>query len=232
MSLEILDSQDTPIGLLELRRRTLPDGSDRVVTEILIDGGMLMSSLCTISEQALTTTALAMHPEGTNLRVLIGGLGLGYTAHAALSDPRVGHVRVVDRIPEVIGWVRDGLVPLAAQLRDERLELAEGDIYRELLEPGTAAWDLVLVDVDHAPDDPLDESSEPFYLWQGQRQVIDHLAPGGVLAVWSSGDDDEFAEVLEEVYPEARREHVRWQNPAIGDGEEVSEVVFLARNSS
>jgi spermidine synthase len=229
---EILDSLATPIGVLDLRRREPPARPGLVVTEIMIDGEMLMSSLSTVSERALTTSALALHPDGDGLRVLVGGLGLGYTAHAALADPRVAHVRVVDRLPAVIGWLRKGLLPLSAELNaDDRLEVCEGDVYAELLALGDAAYDLVLIDVDHTPTDLLDPASGPFYTWQGQRQVADHLAPAGVLAVWSAGDDDDFAEVLWEVYPEARREHVRWSHELIDDGNEIEEVLFLARKA-
>ena len=226
---EIVDSLATPIGLLELRRRGMPGRPGMVVTEITIDDEMLMSSLNTTSERALSTSGLAMHAGGDGLRVLVGGLGLGYTAHVALQDPRVAHVRVVDRLPTVIGWLRDGLLPLSAELNgDDRLEICEGDVYAELLAPGNGAYDLVLIDVDHSPTEPLDPASEPFYTWQGQRQVIDHLAPNGVLAVWSSGDDHDFAAVLDEVYPETRRERIRWVNVLIDD-EEIEEVLFLAR---
>ena len=229
---EVLDSVQTPIGILELRRRELADGSGTVVTEITINEEMLMSSLCTISERALATCALALHPGKAGLSVLVGGLGLGYTAQAVLADPRVAHVRVVDRLPAVIGWVRDGLVPLSEELRDQdRLEIVQGDVYADLLASPTDTYDLVLVDVDHCPAEPLDPASEPFYLWHGQRQVIDHLAPGGVLGVWSAEDDDEFAEVLEEVYPDATRDRLHWVNEAIEDGEEIEEVIFLARKT-
>jgi spermidine synthase len=226
---EVVDSRVTPIGVLDLRRRELPAKPGMIVTEITINDEMLMSSLSTVSESALSTTALDLHTGGDGLKVLVGGLGLGYTAHVALADPRVAHVRVVDRLPAVIGWMRQGLLPLSDELNaDERLEICEGDVYAELLCPGTEAWDLILIDVDHSPTEPLDPKSEPFYTWQGQRQVIEHLAPDGVLGVWSSGDDHYFAAVLDEIYPEARRERIRWLNELI-DEEEIEEVIFLAR---
>jgi spermidine synthase len=226
---EVVDSRVTPIGVLDLRRRELPAKPGMIVTEITINDEMLMSSLSTVSESALSTTALDLHTGGDGLKVLVGGLGLGYTAHVALADPRVAHVRVVDRLPAVIGWMRQGLLPLSDELNaDERLEICEGDVYAELLCPGTEAWDLILIDVDHSPTEPLDPKSEPFYTWQGQRQVIEHLAPDGVLGVWSSGDDHYFAAVLDEIYPEAHRERIRWLNELI-DEEEIEEVIFLAQ---
>ena len=150
----------------------------------------------------------------------------GPTLHAG---DKVDPDRIEGGMPTVIRWMRDGLLPLSEELNgDERLEICEGDVYAELLAPGHGAYDLLLIDVDHSPTEPLDPASEPFYTWQGQRQVIDHLAPNGVLAVWSSGDDHDFAAVLDEVYPEATRERVRWINELIDD-EEIEEVLFLAR---
>lgn len=226
-TVQILDSVDSPIGVLELRRRKVPD--DQIVTEILVGGEMLMSSLVTVSEEALSTAALALHP-GEELKVLVGGLGLGYTAKAALADPRVRQLTVVDKMAVVIDWMKDGKLPLSETLAaDERLEIVQGDVYAQLLGPVEERYDLILVDVDHAPFDPLDPASEPFYTWQGQRQVEGHLKPGGILGVWSAEDDLEFADVLCEVYEEARRELIRFSHPAVEEGEEIEECVFLAR---
>jgi len=225
-TIQILDSVDSPIGVLELRRRKVPDD---VITEILIGGQMLMSSLVTVSEEALSTAALALHP-GDELTVLVGGLGLGYTAKAALADPRVKQLTVIDKMEAVIDWMRDGKLPLSESLAgDKRLEIVQGDVYAKLLGPVNERYDLILVDVDHAPFDPLDPASEPFYTWQGQRQVEEHLKPGGILGVWSAEDDLEFADVLCEVYEEARRELIRFSHPAVEDGVEIEECVFLAR---
>jgi spermidine synthase len=230
---EILDSVDTAIGTLMLRRRELLGRAGMIVTEVTIDHEMLMSSLNTISECALSTAALAFHPEGKGLRVLVGGLGLGYTAHAALEDERVELVRVVDRLPVVMGWLRAGHFPLSEQLNgDARLELVESDVYADLLGPAEETYDLILIDVDHTPTELLDAASAPFYTPQGQERVKEHLAPGGVLAVWSAGDNDDFAAVLRHVYPESKRELVVWNNELINDGQEIEDVVFLARRDA
>ena len=227
---EILDGVQTPIGALCLRRRGLAAGT--IVTEVTINGEMLMSSHHTESERALATRALALHPAGDGFRVLVGGLGLGYTAHAALADPRVARVRVVDRLPSMIRWLRDGLLPLSEELcADARMEVVEGDVYADLLGPADEPFDLVLVDVDHTPTERLDAASAPFYTVEGQRRVAAHLAPGGVVAVWSAGDDDDFAAVLDEAYPVARRERVRWVDETVDGGEQIEDVLFLARQS-
>jgi len=221
---------DTPIGVFDLRRRQVPTATgSRTVTEVLVNGELLMSSKNTDSERALATSALALHGGDSNLSVLVGGLGLGYTAHAALADPRVSLVRVVDRIPVLFDWLRAGHLPLSAELNaDDRFKIVESDVYSDLLSEGEAKYDAVLIDVDHTPRERLDESSAPFYTADGQRHVARHLKPGGVLAVWSAGDDDEFAAVLDEVYPHAQREHVTWEDDYLGT---LTDVLFLARTA-
>lgn len=231
---EILDWVDTPIGTLGLRRRELLGHPGVVVTEVTIDHEMLMSSLNTTSEEELARRALALHEGGAGLSVLVGGLGLGYTAHAALASDRVARVRAVELLPEVIGWLRRGLLPLSAALTAEaRLELAQGDVYALLLGPAVERWDLILVDVDHSPDEPLGSTSRAFYTVEGLRRVAEHLSPGGVLAVWSAGDDDpRFAAALAQVFPTTACERIRWQNELIDEGQELEDVLFLARASS
>lgn len=223
---EVLDHADTPIGTLFLARRQLDTG--QVVTDVMIDGALLMSDEYTASERALATSALRLHGGRSGLRALVGGLGLGYTAQAALAGGAVAELEVVDRLPVVAGWLERGLLPLSSSLADEkRMRVVEDDVYQRLLgEPTDDRWDLLLIDVDHAPSDPLDRASAPFYSAEGQRSVMRHLAPGGVLAVWSAHDDDPFAAVLEAVYPHAEREYVRWDCPYLG---ELVNTLFLAK---
>lgn len=229
---EILDTVDTPIGVLGLRRRELLGRPGTVVTEVTIDHEMLMSSLNTVSEEALATRALALHG-GSDLAVLVGGLGLGYTAQAALATGQVARLTVVEYLPAVSGWLERGLLPLSSTLgRDARLEIVHDDVYARLLRPGAQAWDAIIIDVDHTPDEPLDPSSAPFYTATGLARVKEHLRPGGVLAVWSAGDAaPRFVEALREVFDEARSETVRWTNELIDEGQELEDVLFLARRS-
>ncbi len=227
---DVLDSVETPIGLIYLYRRELLNQPGVEVYSVDIDGRLLMSSVSPRSERQLATSALAMH-RGEGLRVLIGGLGLGYTAQAALENARPSTVRVVDRMDFVIRWLKEGLLPLSEELNaDERLELVQGDVYADLLGPASATWDLILVDVDHSPDEPLDTASRAFYSAEGQKRVAEHLAPGGVLGVWSAQDHDSFAAVLAETYPETSREHVRWTVEHEGECKEpLHNVLFFAR---
>ncbi len=210
IDLELLGHANTSIGTLYLGRRHALGRPDWVY-EIQISGQLLMSSLNNLSERQLSTSALRLH-EGTGpLRVLVGGLGLGYTAQAALEGANVAHVRVVEKMDFVIDWMNRGLLPLSAQFAaEERLEIVQGDVFEDLLGPPSEQFDLILVDVDHSPEDRLATDAGRFYTVEGQRQVARHLAPGGVLAVWSAWDSDPFADVLTAVYPRTCREDVRW----------------------
>ena len=111
-----------------------------------------MSSYNTASERALASVALEMHA-GKDLDVLVGGLGLGYTAREALRSSRVARVEVVEFLPQVIAWLDSGLIPLAGELKaDPRLAVVQADVYRRLAEPPARAHDLILIDVDHFED--------------------------------------------------------------------------------
>ena len=112
INLEILAYESTPLGPLCLRRRELLFQPGTFVTEVTLNHEFLMSSLYTDSERQLTQTAIEMHG-GSSLSVLIGGLGLGYTAHQSLLSDAVASVEIAELLPEVIGWMQDGLVPLS-----------------------------------------------------------------------------------------------------------------------
>jgi spermidine synthase len=227
---EFLGSAERSIGMLYLSRHQRPDVPDDWVYDVHIDGALLMSSDSPLSERMLATRAIEAHP-GEQLRVLVGGLGLGYTAQAALDSPRASLVRVVDAMDFVIGWLQEGLLPLSASLTtDERVQLVQGDVYADLLGPPSETWDVILVDVDHAPDMPLDPASLVFYTPEGQQRVGEHLAPGGILAVWSAHDNDDFAAVLDQVYVEAWREHIEWNATRYDEDERpLHNVLFFGR---
>jgi len=111
----ILAYESTPLGPLCLRRRKLLSQPGTLVTEVTLNHEFLMSSLYTDSERALARTALEMH-SGDELQVLVGGLGLGYTAREAILSGRVARVEVVELLPQVIDWLAGGLVPLSSEL--------------------------------------------------------------------------------------------------------------------
>ncbi|MGV9703261.1 spermidine synthase [Streptomyces sp. NPDC003483] len=125
---EEIDWRPTPMGEISLRRRRHPvSGED--VYEVKLGDEYLMSSLFTAGEVELARLGLAELPDGP-LDVAVGGLGLGYTARAALDDPRVSSLIVVDALADVIDWHRRGLVPLGAGLvSDPRCRLVRGDFF-------------------------------------------------------------------------------------------------------
>jgi spermidine synthase len=226
-NLEILAYEDTPLGPLCLRRRELLSAPGTVVTEVTLDHAFLMSSHNTASERALATLALRMHT-GSGLHVLVGGLGLGYTAHAALASPRVARVEVVEFLPQVIGWLERDLVPLSSALKNEpRLGIGEGDVYARLLEAPAERYDAILIDVDHAPDEHLAGSNAAFYTREGLERARRHLQPDGILGVWSHAESSRFARALGQVFGEVRVEPVTFFNDLVD--EETTDWLFFAR---
>ncbi len=228
--LEILARADTRIGELVLIHRVPQADPDAPFVELLVDGRTLMSGYNTLSERALAERGIARH-EGEGLRVLVGGLGLGHTAHEALASPRVAAVDVVEFVPEVVDWFERDLIPLAAELRaDPRCQLIQDDVYGRLALPPTVHYDLLLVDVDHAPHDPLagESATATFYSAEGLRRVARHLSPGGILAVWSCADAPEFEAVLREVFSEVEIETTLFEDELFGEEDETNWLFFAS----
>ena len=231
---EEIDFRVTPIGALSLRRRhDLRLGED--VLEIKLGESFLMSSHFTASEIALAKLGLA-DVETTAPDIVVGGLGLGYTAAAVLEDAGVASLLVVDALEAVIDWHREGLLPLGPVLTgDPRCRLVLGDFFglaasREGFDPKTPErqFDAILVDIDHAPDDLLDAASASFYTPQGFAALARHLRPGGVFGLWSDQPpDDGFTARLGEVFASARAEAVTFDNPYLGTTE--TQTVYLGR---
>jgi len=226
-NLEILAYEPTPLGLLCLRRRELLSRPGTVITEITLEHELLMSSYDTASERALADEALARHA-GRDLSVLVGGLGLGYTAAQVLQSDRVRCVEVVEFLPEVVGFLERGLVPLSAELLgDPRFGVREGDVYATLRAPAGTRFDVVLVDVDHSPDEPLGTANQSFYTGEGLALARAHLAPGGVLAVWSYAESSPFVDALRATFGAVDCVPVTCVNDLVD--EEQTDWLFLAR---
>lgn len=223
LDFEELDYQVTPIGALILRRRR-ERSLGVTVWEIKLGDAFLMSSLFTASEIALARLGLAALG-GDGLDVVVGGLGLGYTAATVLEDPRVRSLHVVERLAPVIGWHRDALLPLGPTLcADPRCHFIEGDFFALACSPegflADAApapggcHDAILVDIDHAPDHLLDPASASFYSRPGLVSLARHLRPGGVFGLWSNDPpDDSFKATLAEVFGDVTAHVVSFPNP-------------------
>lgn len=217
---EELAWEQTPIGELVLRRRRLtPDGKD--IWEIKLNDGYLMSSQFVDGEIALADLALAM-TGGEDLDVVIGGLGLGYTAEAVLRDPRVGKLKVVELIPQVIQWHRDHLLPLGNIVtNDPRCILRQGDFFALAAEPegfDPAApdqlHDAILIDIDHSTTHFIADTSAGFYSAEAIAAITAKLKPGGVFALWSTdAEDAAFVSALGQSLIDVRVERVEFATP-------------------
>ncbi len=226
--IEELDWCESPIGVISLRRRH-DSILDLDVYEVKIDDEFLMSSYFNASEIALATLGLAA-TEGEHLSVLVGGLGLAYTARAVLADPRVDSLTVIETVAPVIDWQRRNLLPDTAGLAaDPRCSLVH-DSFFALVAEGRAAreYDAVLVDIDHTPRNILHPSHAAFYTPDGLRKLAAMLTPAGTFGLWSDDPPDaDFEAVLAEVFTHTESHVVTFPNPVTGG--ESSCTVYVAR---
>jgi spermidine synthase len=235
---EELDFRRTPLGELSLRRRRIPSLGDLEVFEVKLGDAFLMSSLFHDVEVALSDLALATLVPG-EWDVVVGGLGLGYTAMAALADARVRSLMVIEALDAVIEWHRRGLVPLGPKLTsDRRCRVVNADFFAlasstggfDLARPGRL-FDAVLLDIDHSPTNLLNASHGAFYAPDGLRAVAAHLRPGGVFAMWSDDPPDEnFQRALDEVFVESRAQVIQFANPLLE--RDSASTVYVARKSA
>ena len=220
---EVLDWSATPMGVISLRRRIEPTLNVEVY-EVKLGDEFLMSSLFTVAEVALARLGLAQAVD-VGLDVVVGGLGLGYTAQTAIDDPRVRSLVVVEALEEVIGWHQRALLPDTAELAsDPRVRLQQGDFFAmadsnagfDPEEPGRR-FHAVLLDIDHTPRHVLHPSHSAFYTPMGLRRLVSHLHPGGVFALWSDDPPDAaFEAILAEVFDRSEASVVRFPNPLTG----------------
>lgn len=197
-----------------------------------------MSSLFPVAEIELARLGLAACTgDGLDgLDVVVGGLGLGYTAVTALEDPRVRSLAVVEALAPVIGWHRRRLLPDVAGLTaDPRTRLVEGDFFALVAGEGGFGNDVpdrlhaVLLDIDHTPRHVLHPSHAAFYSADGLRALRRHLHPGGVFALWSDDPPDEdFLQLLRAGFTTAQGHVVPFANPLTGGTSANSVYVAVA----
>jgi spermidine synthase len=179
-----IDSTPTPGGdELSLVER---DGT----YTLRISGIELMTSRAHDSEKQLATMAIGLLSRKRAPRVLVGGLGMGYTARAALdAAPRPSEVVVAELLPAVVRWNRDHIGHLAGwPLDDSRLTVVEKDFFTVVTE-SPDAFDVILNDVDNGPGGCALDRNERLYRPEGLAIIRRSLRPGGVLAVWCVEDD-------------------------------------------
>jgi spermidine synthase len=230
---EEIDHRETPIGEISVRRRLEPTLQIDVY-EVKLGDEFLMSSLFTVAEVELAKLALAELP-GADLDVVVGGLGLGYTARAVLDDPRVRSVHVVEALGAVIEWHERHLLPLATELTsDPRCHLINGDFFAIIAGSSDFGadvpdrWHAALVDIDHTPRRVLHPSHAPFYTREGLRLLADRLHPRGVFALWSDDPPDaDYIAVVEEVFASCEAHIVTFPNFYTGD--DAASTVYVAK---
>jgi spermidine synthase len=219
---EEIDSQASPLGEISLRRRRMPAFGDRDIYEVKLGDEFLMSSMFVDAEEALSTLGLAA-TQGDKLSVVVGGLGLGYTAVAALKDPRITELLVVDALDTVITWHKDELVPLGIILNaDARNRYVLGSFFDLATDPskgfdpssGVKMFDAILLDIDHSPTEFLNPSNASFYTTENLALMAEQLKPKGVFAMWSQNlPEDHFEALLETVFESVTSHVISFYNP-------------------
>ena len=200
-------------GQLRLKRR----GDE---FSIMAGATELMNSRLSGSEEALARLACDRIRGRANPKILIGGLGMGFTLRAALAETgNDAEITVAELVPAVIAWARGPLAPVyAGSLDDPRVRIHECDVGNLI---GTGDWDAILLDVDNGPEGLTRAENDSLYGYDGLAAAHRALRPGGVLAVWSSHRSPGFTRrlsasgyLVEEVATRARGKrgarHVIW----------------------
>ena len=188
----------------------------------------LMNSRVHGSEEALAELACARIAGRLAPRILIGGLGMGYTLAAALRGLGTdGSVTVAELVPAVVAWNRGPLSALAGDpLRDGRVTVHEIDVAR-VLRAAREAYDAILLDVDNGPEGLARKENDWLYARPGLEATHTALRPGGVLAVWSAAPNQVFAQRLRRVGFAVDEAHV----PARSSGKGRRHTIWLAVRS-
>jgi spermidine synthase len=207
-------------------------GADRLVLrgrggqfEIRMNGAELMSSRAHHSEEVMARLACARL--GAAARILVGGLGMGYTLRAVLdAAPAGARVEVAEVFPELVGWNRDVLGGLTGHpLSDPRVAVLNMDVALAL---APRCFDAILLDVDNGPDAVMLESNHALYGEQGLARMRDALRPGGTLAIWSADPSPQFEARLAAVFLEWRAHKVT----ARGAPDDPQHVIYVAGGST
>ncbi|RUV18417.1 hypothetical protein [Mesorhizobium sp. M7A.F.Ca.MR.245.00.0.0] len=189
-----LDSAKTPDGGQELRLK-------RRGTEfsIMLGTNELMNSRLSGSEEALAKLSCERIAGHSRPTILIGGLGMGFTLRAALTElANDAGIVVAELVPAVLAWARGPMAEIFdGCLDDPRVTIQETDV-GQLIRSRPAAWDAILLDVDNGPEGIVHKSNDALYSVQGLAAARSALKPGGVLAVWSQGPDSGFTRRLKQ----------------------------------
>jgi spermidine synthase len=232
MSFEELDYQETPLGAISLRKRSEPRLGGEILYEVKLGEEFLMSSLFTEAEIQLSKISLSSLHSTAGARefdIVVGGLGLGYTAVAALEDPEVRSLTVIEVMAPVIDWCQRGLIPNGDVLiSDQRCSLVQADFFEYATRP--PPFELVhavLLDIDHSPSHWLAPKNSAFYSPTGMLAIADRLHPGGVFGLWSNDPpEDDFVALLSGFFHSVDAHNVSFPNPY--SGAESANTVYVA----
>ncbi|WP_320043019.1 hypothetical protein [uncultured Desulfobacter sp.] len=221
----------------EIDRATVPGRKNELILRrrgeefsIRTGGTELMNSRMHGSEEALANLAfehMGQKPlgRGSGLRILVGGLGMGYTLARTLAlAPSDARILVAELIPEVIAWNRSVLGHLAGMpLNDPRVRVDASDV-GAAIHRQTHAFDAILLDVDNGPAGLTQDANNRLYAENGLKAAFRALTPGGVLGIWSAGDDPVFTRRLANCGFKARAVSVS----AVAPGRGGRHVVWIA----
>jgi spermidine synthase len=188
----LLDTAQVPGGGGELR--LMRRGAE---FSIMLGPVELMNSRLSGSEEALATISCERIRTRERPRMLIGGLGMGFTLRAALAVLGTeARIIVAELVPSVLAWARGPLAEVFGKsLTDPRASICEGDVAR-LIRSGRSSFDAILLDVDNGPEGLTRKANDALYNAEGLSAAHAALRPGGVLAVWSSGPNLNFTRRL------------------------------------
>ena len=182
---------------------------------IRADGIELMSTRRHLSEDRLAELACAPIRDRASARVLIGGLGLGFTLRAALQVLRDdAEIVVAELVPEVVAWNADPALGISVDtMRDPRVIVAQEDVNKVLRE-NSAGFDAIMLDTDNGPDGMLMSENASLYSRFGISTTLAALRPGGLVVYWSVGNDPKFERSLRGAGLEVTTERVRAHDTA------------------
>ncbi|MFO7937005.1 MAG: spermidine synthase [Kiritimatiellia bacterium] len=220
LNFEELDYQQTPLGELILQKRNAVETDGRLIYEVKLNHEYLMSSLFYDGEIALARLGLD-RLKGEEWDIVIGGLGLGFTAVEALKNSRVERMIVVEALDSVIEWHQKALVPNGRALTDDtRCIYHNADFFalarNNGFDPDHAnhQFDAILLDIDHTPDALLNPSHANFYTEEGIKRLATFIKPGGVFALWSNeAPENNFMRILSTAFSDVEGHIAEFPNP-------------------
>ena len=217
-----LERHETPLGELALRRY---EADGETGYEIILNGVFLMATHGFHSEACMAQMALDRYRgEQQDLRVMVGGLGCGFTLGAALDLPGVTEVVVVEALEQVIQWNRKLFGSYNGNVVDNpRAKIVLQDLYDHVKEPGDG-YDLILSDIDNGPGWLASDDNARVYDQGGVELFKKRLRPGGVLAVWSPMENPEFRETMSAVFDHAVELSTETEAKRVG---EPPDIVYL-----